>query len=773
MHRTTVSSKSISKIERFFATPRTPTRSFTKLVVLLSALLLLPALNHAQEAGAAYSPVRLAAGQHLQFSGKLDDPIWQSAPRHENFWQFQPADGKPASERTSVQIVVDDKAIYFGIHAYDARPDEIRAPLVRRDNIENDQDYVQVLIDAVGAQKSALFVRVNPRGVIADGIYTADTDNLDISPDFEVDAKGALAPDGYTVEIRIPFSELRFPENGSKPWNFQVSRSMPRAQSQLFVSAPLLRSSSSMLAEMASLTGMSATAHGQAWSLRPSVTLRQNRESAAGQARSVKNQLDPGIDIKWRPNPSWVLDATIRPDFSQVELDVPQLTSNAQFAISLPEKRPFFLESSDILESPARSQEQGGIGNFALYTRSITAPLWGLRATNRSENLESMLLTTHDRGGGTLIIPGTYASQYLLQPESEVQMARVKSYFDTLSLGGMLSRRSYANGLGANTVLGPDLVWRPNQSDRIRAQILLSNTTALLDPSGNLQARKAQGGSYMFVDWIRKAQDWEPSFTYEQVSDQYRNDTGFVPQASYRQLTTQLLRKWQLDGLWHDVGAYLWATDSQTLDGVTISRIMDPGVFVNGPRNTSVNLEYHPSMAQRVKAGGVLHSFSQWYMTLEANPYDWLNHLGAKLTLGEQVDIENDRVGRGQSLEFGAKMRALKRIEIEPHFAQTTIQAADGRTGLKDSIARLLGVVHFNAEDSLRSILQRQSTRRHASGQAVPDALSHYDTVSMIFSHKISAANVWYLGLTKAHGQGALPANARSSEVFVKLQFGM
>lgn len=773
MQRTTAIRKFIPKIEFIFFPLRAPSCSFTTLVVLFSALLFLPGLGSALETSAAYAPLLLAPAQRLQFSGKLDDPIWQSAPRHESFWQFQPADGKLASERTSVQIVLDDKAIYFGIHAYDAHPEQIRSPLVRRDNIENDQDYIQILIDAVGAQKSALFVRVNPRGVLADGIYTADTDNLDFSPDFEVDAKGAIVADGYTLEIRIPFSELRFPENGVKPWNFQVSRSMPRAQNQLFVSAPLLRSSSSMLAEMTPLAGMSAAMPGQAWSLRPSVTLRQNRESAAGQARTVKNQLDPGIDIKWRPNPAWVFDATIRPDFSQVELDVPQLTSNAQFAISLPEKRPFFLESSDILESPARSQEQGGIGNFALYTRSITAPLWGLRATNRSENLESMLLTTHDRGGGTLIIPGTYASQYLLQPESEVQMARVKTYFDTLSLGGMLSRRSYRNGLGMNTVLGPDLVWRPNESDRVRAQILFSSTTALLDDSGNLQARKAQGGSYLFVDWIRKAQDWEPSFTFEQVSDQYRNDTGFVPQASYRQLTAQLLRKWQLEGLWHDVGAYLWATDSQTLDGITISRIMDPGVFLNGPRNTSVNLEYHPSMAQRVKAGGALHSFSQWYMTLEANPFDWLNHLGAKLTLGEQVDIENDRVDRGVSLDLGAKMRALDRIEIEPHFAQTTIRAADGRTALKDSIARLLAVVHFNAEDSLRAIVQRQSTRRHASGQDVPDTLSHYDTVSMIFSHKISAANVWYLGLSKAHGQGALPANARSSEVFVKLQFGI
>lgn len=729
--------------------------------------------SHAAERGTAYTPTTLASNSHLQFTGKLDDAIWQSVPLHDAFWQTAPTDGKPAPEKTTVQIVFDDKAIYFGIRAYDNIPSEIRAPLVRRDSIFDDQDYINVFLDPVGAQKSALFVRVNPRGVIADGMYTADTDNLDFSPDFEIDAKASLQKDGYTIEIRIPFSVLRFPENGSKPWNFQVTRSMPRAQHQMFVSAPQMRTSSSLLAEMTALTGLNTVPIDNAWSLRPSLTVRQNRESADGQARAIKNKIDPGLDIKWRPNAAWVIDATLRPDFSQIELDVPQLTSNAQFAISLPEKRPFFLESSDILESPARSQEQGGIGNYAVYTRSITSPSWGLRASNRSEDTEAMLLTVHDQGGGSLLIPGAYGSRYLTQPASEVQMARARTYVDTLSVGGMASHRSYQNGAGMNTVLGPDLVWRPNDRDRIRGQVLFSSTSAIADASGNLQAKTNQSGSYIFADWIRKADDWEPSLTFEQVSDKYRNDTGFVPQASYRQITGQILRKWQRDSDWHDMGAYLWVTDSQTLDGITISRILDPGVFIAGPKNTNFNLEFHPSMAQRVKPGGQLHSFSQWFMTMDANPYDWLNHIGAKLTLGEQVDIENDRVGRGTSLELSAKMRLFDRVEIEPHFAKTAIQGTDGQTALNDKIARILGVIHFSAQDAVRSIFQRQSTERNAGINGVPASSSHYDTYSIIFSHKTSAANVWYLGVTKAHGQGAIPANARSSEMFFKLQFGI
>lgn len=729
--------------------------------------------GHAAERSPVYTPTALSNNTTLKFTGKLDDPIWQSVPLHDSFWQYKPTDGKPATERTTVQIVFDDKAIYFGIRAYDKTPSEIRAPLVRRDNIFSDQDYLNVFLDPVGAQKSAMFFSVNPRGVIADGIYTADTDNLDFSPDFEVDAKTAIRKDGYTAEIRIPYSVLRFPQNGSKPWNFQVTRNLPRAQRQLFVSAPLLGTSSSQLDEMTAMTGLSAAPFKSAWNMHTSLTIRRNTESADGQVPTVKNNIDPSLDIKWRPNAAWVIDATLRPDFSQVELDVPQLSSNAQFAISLPEKRPFFLESSDILESPARSQEQGGNGNYAIYTRSMTAPLWGLRASNRSENAEAMLLTTHDQGGGSLLIPGAYGSRYLLQPASDVQIARLKTYVDALSIGGMASRRSYQNNQGMNTVLGPDLVWRPNTQDRIRAQALFSSTSAIADDNGNLQASKNQSGSYIFVDWSRKTDDWEPTFTFEQVSDKYRNDTGFVPQASYRQITGQIQRNWQFDSDWHEVSAYLWVTNAQTLDGMTISRIVDPGIYIAGPRNTSFNLEFHPGMAQRVKPGGKLHNFSQWFMTVEANPFDWLNHIGSKLTLGEQVDIENDRVGRGLSLELSAKMRLFDRIEIEPHFSKTSIQGSDGKTTLNDKVARILGVVHFSAQDALRGIFQRQSTERHASTNGVPASSTNYDTYSMIFSHKISAANVWYLGLTKAHGQGAIPTNVRSSEMFFKLQFGI
>jgi hypothetical protein len=111
------------------------------------------------------------------------------------------------------------------------------------------------------------------------------------------------------------------------------------------------------------------------------------------------------VDIKWRPRADVVVDATINPDFSQVEIDAPQLSGNAQFALFYPEKRPFFLEGADILEAPFR----------AIYTRSVTDPAWGVRATQRSERFDGTVLVTRDDGGGLVLLPNTYGTNYAPQ----------------------------------------------------------------------------------------------------------------------------------------------------------------------------------------------------------------------------------------------------------------------------------------------------------------------------------------------------------------------
>ncbi|MBV8656540.1 MAG: carbohydrate binding family 9 domain-containing protein [Burkholderiales bacterium] len=715
---------------------------------------------------------RIPDDQPIRLTGQLDKAVWQSGGVYDAFWQTQPVDGKVAPVRTTVQVRYDSRAIYFGIRAYDPDPAQIRAPLVRRDNVLEDQDYVGVLLDPIGSGKSAMFVRVNPRGVVADGVYTADTDNTDFSPDFDVDARAVLLSDGYSAEIRIPFAVLRFPDHGLKPWQVQVVRSYPRDQNWVFASEPLPKTSSSQLDMMTTITGFQPETVDGTWSVRPEVTARTDRNSNGG-ALDRSQHIDLGGDVKWHPNANWVVDATVKPDFSQVELDVPQLTGNAQFALQLQEKRPFFLESSDILESPSLMVEQGGGGPKALYTRAITQPKWGIRATRRDDDTESTVMLLHDNGGGQVLIPRAYTTDSALQPESDVLLGRVRTYRDGLSLGALVSSRSYAGGDGNNTTVGPDAVWRSGQGDRVRVQWLASSTSAMLGDDGLLHKGAAQSGSYLFADWIRKMADWEPSLTLQQASGHFRDDTGFFGQSGYRQVTAQIIQKNHLDGDWTEFDPYFFYTDTvATADGATISREPDPGLWFIGPRNTQVLVEYHPSMAQRVKPGGQLHDFGQYYLEVDSNPASWFNSLTFKTTFGKLVDVANDRTASGATWLLDTKMRADGHVEIEPHLEQTLLRAPAGQISLRDTVERLLVVYHLSAQDSVRTIVQRELTDRKAwQISDVPTSSAINDSVSLTYTHRLSALRVWYVGASYGRSGLTETPTGRTAELFAKLQF--
>ncbi|MCU0950490.1 MAG: carbohydrate binding family 9 domain-containing protein, partial [Burkholderiaceae bacterium] len=413
----------------------------------------------------------VAADAAIRLDARLDEPVWERAPAYEQFQQQDPFTGGPAPYRTRVRIAYDAQALYVAVEAFDPEPAALRAPLVRYDKVFRDQDFVVVYVDGVGTRAAAQFFRVNAAGSVADGVHSAATDNEDFSPDFAWDAAARITDDGYVVEMRLPYASLRFAHHGTRPWTIQVARRMPRAQTYLFISAPLSRGDPSFIAQMQPLQGFSGPRSEASLDLLPALTARQGRsetDDGNGPTRSRRSEVDASVDLKWRPRADWVIDGTLNPDFSQIELDVPQLSRNRQFALFLQEKRPFFLEGSDLAQTPTSS----------LYSRSIADPRWGARATYRGDALAGTVLSVADRGGGLLLIPQPYATDAVAQPASQASTARLRWDGAALSVGALLADRSYRNddgrARGANRVAGPDLVWRVAADQLLRAQWLAS-----------------------------------------------------------------------------------------------------------------------------------------------------------------------------------------------------------------------------------------------------------------------------------------------------------
>jgi hypothetical protein len=725
----------------------------------------------------------LAAGERIQLDGRLDDAAWQRAPLHEAFVQYLPLDRQPPPPgyRTTLQVLAEADALVIGIRAFDPNPAEIRAPLVRRDQVRRDQDFVSVLIDAVGDRRAAQFVRVNAAGVIADGVYIAAGDNEDTSPDFDVEAAAQRLPDGYSVEVRLPLLSLRYPHNGGAPWRLMVSRSVPRAVSRLLLSAPLTKDGISFIAELQVIEGLEGLVdrarHQSLLTLRPEVTLRSTRERSAGGAAQRESKASLGAEVKWRPRADWVIDATFNPDFSQVELDAPQLAGNTRFALSVPEKRAFFLESTDVIDLPLA----------AFYSRSVTDPRVGLRATWRAPNADATAWTLADDGGGVVLRPGPFATESFAQDgHSQASLLRARRHSSKeLSLGVLLSRRDYGGGRGNNDVAGADVLWLPSGQDQLRLRGLASRTSAGFDAQGQLTSVAVQSGHWLEARWNRRNHDWIANLAINEVSPRFRNDNGFLGQAGIRRVEGELIRRWGELALpvgftAHEFETYSWQQHVGTLadsqngidGGQTVSRRWHPGLWFAGPLNSDGNLQLEID-AERTRPGGRLLAANRVATELGLNPAPWFTRATLKLSTGQRVDVQADRVGRGSDWLLDAKLRGVIAgfgVESEQQFQQSVIEHS-GQRALTDSSAQWLGVIHFSARDSLRALWQASRFRREADAAAALVAERFNSrTVSLVFQHRVGIGRNIAVG---ASAQRSEPGGERRDELFVKAAFAL
>ena len=730
--------------------------------------------------GARPRAVPLAADEGpLRIDGRLQEPVWQRAPVHDAFVQYLPLDRQaaPAAYRTTVRVVLEAQAIVFGIRAYDPHPEDIRAPLTRRDQVRRDQDFVAVFLDPVGTRRSAQFVRVNAAGVVADGMYIADTDNEDFSPDFELEAAVYREVDGYSVELRLPLLALRYPHEGGAPWRMMVGRSIPRESSMLLLSAPLTKDALNFIAELQEIDGMqdiSQRVRGRALlSVRPELTLRSSRHEGAGNTRR-ESAATLGAEIKWRPRADWVIDATLNPDFSQVELDVPQLAGNTRFALSVPEKRPFFLESTDVLDLPLA----------AFYSRAITDPGWGLRATWRGASADATALSLRDDGGGLILRPGPYGTDVAPQDlRSQATLLRSRVHTEALTAGALLSLRDYGAGR-ANRVAGADVLWRTGEQQQFRFRALGSQTTALFDALGQPVSGTREEGRQLFASWLRRVPGWNISAEAVHTSPRFRNDNGFVEQAGVRNMQAELIRRWgeaELPGFTaHEFETYLWVRQRSTVSdaargmtgGEVVSRLVHPGVWLAAARNTEAWAQLRLD-AERAKPAGRLHSLYAAAGSYGVNPAPWFSRFLVELEAGQRLDVEADRVGRGAVWLLEAKLRSDLPLgwgaEAEQRVQQGFINAPDGSRALTETAAQWLGVLHFSARDSLRLVWQASRVVRAADASVGLSAQRYSSaTSSLVFQRRVGLGRSVSVG---ASHQTARPGVNRDSELFAKASF--
>ncbi len=689
--------------------------------------------------------IRRAAGP-ITVDGDLGDPGWSGASSFDSFVETKPGDNVTPAVNTIAYLAYDDHFLYVGFDCRDPRPAAIRDPYADRDAVSSDTDYAGIILDTRHDRRTAIEFLANPRGVQYDAVQDDASGNEDTSVDLFWDAAGRINDHGWTLEIRIPFSSLRYDATAHPVWGIQLYRNSTRDTRYQYFSNRLPRSSNCFICHERDLVGLEGLPSAAHVIVAPYVTgtetgrrVDESDPSSRFVNRPVRG--NAGLDVKWLPNADTAIDGTINPDFSQVESDVAQISANSRFALFYPEKRPFFLEGLDLFSTPIQ----------AVYTRTITSPRWGVRGTGKIDSTNYTVLVTQDRGGGSVIVPGPQASTFVDQDFSSIAgIGRVRKDFGR-SYVSFLGTDREVEGTGYNRVFGPDFQWAPNDGDQVKGQFLYSASQSPNLPqlfSGWTGGRVS--GHAAYGSWDHSTRRFETYVEYRDLSDGFRADDGFVPQVGYREIKPQaFLKFYPAAGFFTRIQPLVVEDYTADTSGRTLRQRIFPGVSFEGRRSVQGEIDYLIS-SERVGDKLIPKHFASIYFQL--TPSRVFGQISVSGEWGDQIDYANARPGHGGSFTLSSRIQPEDHLELRLNEAIEWINvdaAAGGPRRLYTAIVhRLKATYNFTNRAFLRGIVQYVRVDRHSVlySDATTTPRDAALSSSILLAYKLNWQSVLFLG---------------------------
>ena len=341
------------------------------------SLVLLGVFSISLHAGDALKAVRVDNPPNID--GKLDDTAWKTALKVTDFKTFYPDFGKTIPESTVAYAAFDDTNLYFAFRCYDPEPSKIKATMAARDNIRND-DWICLNIDTFDDQQSLFAFYVNPLGIQMDSRGTNTTEDMGVDMVWYSAARMDSA--GYTVEVSIPLKSIRYSSGDPTYMGIIFERLIGRRLEH--VGSPPLDPAKGyqFLTQMGQLE-FDGLKHYAFWQILPTFTYSAKYHQDQGALTQYDNHGEAGVTATYGITPQLILDATYNPDFSQVEADAGQVDINLRSPLYFAERRPFFLEGTDLLNIAGidPSHQQGLL--YSVYTRTIENPLTGVKLSGK------------------------------------------------------------------------------------------------------------------------------------------------------------------------------------------------------------------------------------------------------------------------------------------------------------------------------------------------------------------------------------------------------
>jgi hypothetical protein len=670
--------------------------------------------------------------------GRLDEAVWKEAPTFTLDYETFPGDNVAAPVETEMWITYDEGNLYVAVRAHDPEPEKIRARLRDRDNAFQD-DFVGVILDTFNDERRAFEFFVNPLGVQMDLVQNDVTGNEDHSWDTLWDSAGRVTETGYEVEMAIPFSSLRFTEgSGPKTWGIDALRVWPRDQRTRIGLNALPRGRNCYLCHASKLRGFAGVSPGRNLEITPTVTANDTAFRSGGGERFTGNdEQEAGITAHWGITPGTTLSGTVNPDFSQVEADAAQLDVNNQFALFFPEKRPFFLEGGDLFETRIN----------AVYTRTIADPAWGGKVTGKQgRSAYGAIVAQDDRTN--LVIPGSQGSRFAsleLDNLSSVVRYRRDLASEGSAIGGVVTSRS-GDGYH-NHLAGVDSLIRWNGGDAFRFELLGSDTTypeEIRGIAGQDDGDSIQGYASR-IALQRQRPGWMAVGVYNDVSEDFRADLGFIPQAGYRTGFGMAEKYWygeENGRWWNRLTAGVETTWTYDQDGEPLQNQVAPYFSIRGPRQSFVHtyLAFGPSWYQGEEFD---RNFVVLYGEMQATPNVYVS-LDSRV--GEEIDYANARQGDILRLVPRARFDLGRHLRVNLSHNHESLDVDGGRLYTAD-LTDLRATYQINVRTFVRVVTQYFDLERDPALYTFETAQRSKDLFNQfLFSYKVNPQTVLFLG---------------------------
>jgi hypothetical protein len=343
--------------------------------------------------------------EKIKIDGILDEKTWQTPPIKKKFITTTPVYGYELPMNTLVWVAYDTKNLYFAFRCYDPEPGKIKTSVTKRDNIFTD-DWVSVSVDAMGNGQAGYVLFVNPSGIQGDALTTSIHVDDDFSPDYVWHSAAKLTKEGYNVEIRLPLKSIRFKSGKKVEMGILFRRRISRLSYE--GAWPDIKLNQWILTSQAKAEFKDLKKQVK-FEILPSLTHSSNSNRLTpDQWSESEKSTEFGIGLKYGLTSATTAEITINPDFSQVESDALQVEVNQRYPLFYSEKRPFFMEGTEIFNFWTYVY---GYFPKAVHTRQIASPRWGAKLTGNLGKFSFGFLSAGDEAPGEPWISGINPDQ--------------------------------------------------------------------------------------------------------------------------------------------------------------------------------------------------------------------------------------------------------------------------------------------------------------------------------------------------------------------------